>query len=371
MAEALKNQFGLDVAHTLAKQIKTVWPAFNSKHFIEELAGTYEALDLMARAKSISHALGKTLPQDFAKASQILIDSLPASKEGHTHTPSMAGFFYLPHTFYAAFYGLNDFDNAMRLQYELTQRFTAEFSIRYFLEKHQQATLALFKVWAADPSEHVRRLVSEGSRPRLPWAQRLKAFQQDPSLTLELLELLKDDPSLYVRRSVANHLNDIGKDNPEALFATTARWIKNASPERLWLIEHSLRFAIKKGDAKALAILGYGEKAKVKIKQIKIWPSTCSIGQEVFFEFELHNNSTHTQNIMLDFAVHYVKANGQTKAKVFKLKTLELACQQKVKISKKISLKEMTTRQHYAGTHFIEAVLNGENTRLGQFELLA
>ena len=389
MAEALKNQFTLEAAHTIARQIKTVWPAFDSSAFINELQDSFDALDLMARAKAISHALGKTLPSHFADASQILINSLPAittnadnaeidneveaevKKDAEAIPSGKIPFLYLPHTFYAAFYGLDDFDNAMRLQYELTQRFTAEFSIRYFLEKHQQATLALFKTWATDPSEHVRRLVSEGSRPRLPWAQRLKAFQQDPSLTLELLELLKDDPSLYVRRSVANHLNDIGKDHPEALFATTARWIKNASPERLWLIEHSLRFAIKKGDAKALAILGYGEKAKVKIKQIKIWPSTCFIGQEVFFEFELHNHSTHAQNIMLDFAVHYVKANGQTKAKVFKLKTLQLASQQTVKINKKISLKEMTTRQHYAGTHFIEAVLNGENTRLGQFELLA
>ena len=370
MAEALKNQFGLDVAHTLAKQIKTVWPAFNSKHFIDELAGQYESLDLMARAKAISHALGKTLPQDFAQASQILINSLPPKAQGPNNEPAMAGFFYLPHTFYAAFYGLNDFDNAMRLQYVLTQRFSCEFSIRYFLEKHQQATLSLFTTWAQDPNEHIRRLVSEGSRPRLPWAQRLKAFQKDPSHTLALLELLKDDPSLYVRRSVANHLNDIGKDHPDALFTTAQRWIKNASPERLWLIKHSLRFAIKEGNPKALALLGFGEKAQISIKQAKIWPTKVAFGSEVFFSFEMLNTSNQTQNIMLDFAVHYVKANGQTKAKVFKLKALELAGQQSITIQKKISLKEMSTRKHYAGLHRIEALVNGENIQLGNFELL-
>ena len=201
MAEALKNQFTLEAAHTIAKQIKNVWPAFDTKAFINELQDSFDALDLMARAKAISHALGKTLPSHFADASQILINSLPAittnaeidnevaaevKTDAETIPSGKIPFLYLPHTFYAAFYGIHDFDNAMRLQYELTQRFTAEFSIRYFLEKHQQETLALFKTWATDPSEHVRRLVSEGSRPRLPWAQRLKDFQQDPSHTLGL-----------------------------------------------------------------------------------------------------------------------------------------------------------------------------------------
>ena len=133
-------------------------------------------------------------------------------------------FIYLPHVFFVAKFGVGHFEASMRAQYELTQRFTAEYSIRGFLERYPERTLARLREWAGDANAHVRRLVSEGTRPRLPWAPRLRAFQDDPQPVLELLELLKDDPELYVRRSVANNLNDIGKDNPTALIDTCRHW---------------------------------------------------------------------------------------------------------------------------------------------------
>jgi 3-methyladenine DNA glycosylase AlkC len=154
----------------------------------------------------------------------------------------MGGFLFLPHVFFVAEYGLEHFETSMRAQYVLTQRFTAEFSIRRYLERHQAATLGpVSREWSADASEDVRRLVSEGTRPRLPWAPRLRAFQADPRPVLALLERLKDDPSLYVRRSVANNLNDIGKDHPVLLVETATRWMENATEERRWIIRHALR----------------------------------------------------------------------------------------------------------------------------------
>ena len=169
----------------------------------------------------------------------------------------MAAFLYMPHLFFVARHGLDHFEDSMRAQHALTQLFTAEYSIRAFLEKHPGATLARLREWTADPSHHVRRLVSEGTRPRLPWAPRLRAFQKDPRPVLELLELLKDDPELYVRRSVANNLNDIGKDHPALLTAVAKRWLRGASPERRWIVSHALRSAVKRADAGALGALGY------------------------------------------------------------------------------------------------------------------
>jgi 3-methyladenine DNA glycosylase AlkC len=259
----------------------------------------------------------------------------------------------------------------MRAQYELTQRFTAEFSIRPYLIHHQQRTIRQLKMWSEDPSVHVRRLVSEGTRPRLPWAVRLPAFQRDPRPVLALLERLKDDPELYVRRSVANNLNDIGKDNPAALIETARRWLKNATPQRAALVRHALRSAIKRGDKQALGLLGFGGKTEVKLRNVKVGPKRAAIGSKVGIGFEIVNTSSRAQCVLVDLKVHYAKANGKTGAKVFKLKRVELAPRAMASFAKTLSLADLTTRRHYAGTHRVEAMLNGRALALGQFELTA
>jgi 3-methyladenine DNA glycosylase AlkC len=270
---------------------------------------------------------------------------------------------------FVAEYGLEHFDVSMSFQYELTQRFTAEFSIRPYLEKYPEATLAQLHLWATDPSPHVRRLVSEGSRPRLPWASPLKRFQQDPRSVLALLELLKDDPELYVRRSVANNLNDIGKDHPELLFETARCWLHEASEERRWLVHHALRSAVKRGEAGALDALGYDKTANAKIDDIHITPKRVQIGSAVTLAFALTNPTKQAQNILVDLRIHFIKANGKASAKVFKLKAVTLAPRETIQMQKKISLAEMSTRKHYPGRHEVEVLLNGDAMRLGSFEL--
>jgi 3-methyladenine DNA glycosylase AlkC len=171
-------------------------------------------------------------------------------------------FFYLPHVSFVAAYGLelsgnggrDPFEASMHAQHELTRRFTAELSLRVFLRQEQQRTLDRLRQWTRDPDPHVRRLCSEGSRPRLPWAERIPAFVTDPRPTLPLLEALKDDPDLYVRRSVANHLGDIAKDHPELAFEICARWVAGASEERKWLIRHAVRHPAKHGVKAALRL---------------------------------------------------------------------------------------------------------------------
>ena len=342
IAEPLKNQYGADVPRVIAAMITAVHPAFNSARFVSDVLDGFDALELMPRGKKIAHAMRVHLPNDYAQAVAILLDSL---EQPHDCDPrlSLGSFLYLPHTLFVAQYGLAHFEVSMRAQHALTQRFTAEFSIRPFLEQHTETTLRRqLKAWAADPSPQVRRLVSEGARPRLPRAPRLRQFQADPAPVLALLELLKDDPELYVRRSLANNLNDIGKDHPEVLASTAQAWLKDASAGRAWIVGHALRFAMKRGDRSALQVLGFGKTAQMALGGIQISPATPQMGGAVRIAFELTNTQAHTQSLLVDLAVYYVKASGQPKAKVFKVKTLELAPGQAAKPVKKLSLAEMT-----------------------------
>lgn len=324
----------------------------------------------MARGRKIAAALHRHLPAEFPAAAGILVRSLgrPLTATGSN---GMAPFFYMPHAFFVADHGLGHFDAALQAQYEITQRFTAEFSIRPFLDRYPRETLKRLREWARDPNVHVRRLVSEGTRPRLPWAPRLKAFQRDPHPVLELLELLKDDPELYVRRSVANNLNDIGKDHPKLLVETARRWLDGASAERVWVVEHALRSAVKRGEAGALAVLGFGAKPRIAIRAAAITPARPRKGASVTVSFEVANALRRPQRVLVDFRIHFVKASGRASAKTFKLKSLALGAGESVRLAKKVSLAEMTTRRHHPGTHRVEVLCNGHLFPLGSFELRA
>lgn len=350
--------------------VKAVYREFDARAFLETALDGYDALALMQRGARIAESLHAHLPRDYPHAIGILIASVDGA-EGLPRGNPLASFLYLPHTQFAAKYGLDHFDASMHAQYVLTQRFSAEFSLRSFIERDQTRTMDVLRHWAADPNEHVRRLVSEGTRPRLPWGIRLKAFQKDPRPVLDLLEMLKDDPSLYVRRSVANSLNDIGKDHPALLVQTAARWMKNASPDRQWIIRHALRSAVKRGEPGALKLLGFGTQAKTKVGHARISPARVRRGGKVAVSFDMVNSSRKTQRLLVDLRVHYVKANGKSSAKVFKLRTVELPPHGTASFSKKLVLKDLTTRKHYPGVHRIEALVNGRAAALGKFTLLA
>ncbi|MEO8061429.1 MAG: DNA alkylation repair protein [Pseudomonadota bacterium] len=366
MAGELKAQFGESVPRAIAKMIVAVYPRFPRAAFLRDTLDGYGPLSLTGRGFHIAAALRKHLPQDYPQALAVLLES---ATQPHDHQGGgMAPFLYMPHLFFIARHGLDHFEESMHAQHALTQLFTAEFSIRAFLEKHPEATLARLRQWASDPSEHVRRLVSEGTRPRLPWAPRLRAFQKDPRPVLELLELLKDDPALYVRRSVANNLNDIGKDHPKILTAVAKRWLRGAGAERRWIVSHALRSAVKRADAGALAALGFGVKADVVLRKVSIAPARVKIGGNVTVSFELANKAAKRQRVMADLVIHFVKSRG-TGAKTFKLKAVDLPPRGHVKLSKKITLKQLTTRKHYVGVHRVEALLNGRVKALGKFTL--
>jgi len=314
--------------------ILEVHSTFDSEGFVGLVQQNYEQLELMERGRKIAAALKVFLPDDFEKAVAILLASLDSFVE-HDENNSLASFIFMPHTIYVTDNGLDHFDISMQAHYQLTQKFTAEFAIRPFIQRYPEKCLALLANWATDSDLHVRRLVSEGTRPRLPWASRLPEFIQDPSPVIALLEILKDDTELYVRRSVANNLNDIGKDHPELLADIAKTWLKNASLDRVWLVKHGLRSAIKRGEQGALQALGYGDNTDCKIEHVSITPEKAKMGACVQVSFELVNQANKTAALMVDFAIHFIKANGKANPKVFKLKAVELGPKQSLTFPKK------------------------------------
>jgi 3-methyladenine DNA glycosylase AlkC len=259
----------------------------------------------------------------------------------------------------------------MGAQYELTKRFSAESSIRAFLVRYPEDTYARLLEWARDESVHVRRLVSEGTRPRLPWAPRLPAFQKDPRPVIELLELLKDDPERYVQRSVANNLNDIGKDHPDLALEVCRGWLADAAPARAWIVRHALRSLVKKGHRGALRLLGVDAKPKVTVKSVRIVPRGVNVGGKLRFSFELTCTGRKPQELLVDYIVHFVKANGTTKPKVFKLRRLALSPGQRQELRGTVSFVDMTTRRHYPGRHAIDVLINGVAHPLARFQVRA
>ncbi|MGQ0849700.1 MAG: DNA alkylation repair protein [Actinomycetota bacterium] len=371
MADALKDSFGPDIPVRIARMITPVYPAFDPEAFLVEALAGYEQLELTPRAHRIAEVMAHHLPADFEEAAPILLASLGPPIEGDELIgQGMALFLYLPHVFFVARWGAGHWETAMAVQRVLTQRMSCEYSIRVFLESEPERTLARLREWATDPNPHVRRLVSEGTRPRLPWAPRLRRFQEDPTSVIDLLELLKDDPSTMVRRSVANNLNDIGKDHPVLLVEVCGRWLDGADSERVALVRHALRSAVKRGEAGALALLGFGDPSGVAVTTVTVDPPVVRIGEKLKVAFSIANRGRKPATYNVDLKVHFVKANGTAGPKVFKVAQLELGPGESAPLSKSISLAQHTTRTHFPGEHRLEVVVNGKGHPLGSAEVV-
>jgi len=369
MADTLKGFFSPDLVRRLANDIARVHPSFPVRAFVQSATSGLDELELLDRGRHIARALAGHLPKDYPDAIEVLLRSLgPEHASDELLGAGMAPFFYLPHTIFVAERGLEHFDLSMRAQYELTKRFSAESSIRAYIARDPERTFAVLREWVDDPNPHVRRLVSEGTRLRLPWAQRVPWLDQHPDRVLELLELLKDDPTTLVRRSVANNLNDLGKVHPELLTRTCAAWLDDASDDRRALVEHALRSAVKRGEPAALRLLGYGKKASVTIEDVRFDPPRVRIGGRVTMDFIVRSTSSKPQDLLVDVAVHFVQARG-TSPKVFKVKRVMLPPRGSVALQTRVSLAVHTTRVPRPGKHAVDVVINGTAHRAGAFEV--
>lgn len=372
MAEQLKHFFSPALVRRLAGDIEAVHPPFPSRAFIRDATTGLEDLELLDRGKHIARALARHLPTNYPAALDVLLRSLgPEHATDELVGVGMGPFYYYPHTIFVAEHGLDDFERSMKAQYELTKRFSAEGSIRPFIAKDPERTLATLLVWARDPNPHVRRLVSEGTRLRLPWAMRVPWLDENPDRVLKLLELLKDDRATLVRRSVANNLNDLGKVHPALLVRTCEAWLQNASAERKALVEHALRSAVKRGEPNALRLLGYGKKPAVTVEDVRFAPKRVAIGGRVSMSFVLRSKSRTAQDLLVDIAVHFVKAGGKASKKVFKLKRVSLPARGKIELKTNISLAVHTTRKPNPGKHLVDVLVNGEPFHAGSFDVTA
>ena len=257
----LKLLLDQEAVTQLAQNIHFVYPSFNESRFIDETLRNIEDLGLKERSAHIAMSLKTFLPQVYSEALDILLKSLTPPLKA-TEGNGLAGLFYMPHCRFIEEFGgdisynntIDPFDVSMSAQYELTTRFTCEYSVRPFIVKDESRTLQLFYQWMNDENPHVRRLCSEGTRPRLPWAKKIDSFISNPTPCIPILECLKDDPDLYVRRSVANHVGDIAKDNLEVALSLCEKWLENASPERKWVIRHALRNPVKRNEKRAIEL---------------------------------------------------------------------------------------------------------------------
>ncbi len=364
----LKNMINQPLIEQIADRIRVEHPAFARDEFVAAAAEQLATLELKQRFAWIADKLRDFLPDDYPAALEILVSILDDAR-GRFEPIEDAGFRLLPIPTFVYRHGLEFPEASLDAMVVITLYTSCEGAIRPYIIHHTGLTMTRLHQWALDSNEHVRRLVSEGSRPRLPWWPPLREIIADPSPTLALLESLKDDPSLYVRRSVANHLNDISKDHPELMLERMAAWKSGASAERRWLINHALRSLVKKGDARALAILGYGE-AQVTLNALKLAPAVLQFGSELTFSFQLRSTDEKTQNLLVDFVMHFVKANGSTAPKVFKLKRLRLDAGESATIEKRMAIRPISTRRYYPGRQRLEIQVNGRILGGADFELV-
>lgn len=355
MAEPLKFIYDEEFLHQFGERVHSVYNAFNRSEFIKAvMSNSWDELALKARMRRITEILGVYLPSSYEEALNILfaIDK------------DCVGFPYLFFPDFVAVYGQADKHWALSMQAleRFTSKSSAEFAVRPFLLRDPERMMQQMVAWAGHADEHVRRLASEGCRPRLPWGISLPIFKRDPSLVLSVLELLKEDSSPYVRNSVANNLNDIAKDNPEVVLQTARRW-KGVNPYTDWIVRHGCRTLIRAANSEALALFGYAEAINAEslttCASLSVTPSIQPIGGCCELHYKLCIREGEPVRIRLEYGIDFVKARGQISRKLFLLSDKTVSGGTILTGKRMHRWSDLTTRRHYPGEHRIVLILNG------------
>lgn len=348
--EPLKEMFNEVFYRKFAEAFKTADRNFDVEGFLRQVTHNLSELSLNGRLRNTSLVLHDYLPKTFESSLSVLYSVAPALPKGYTAL-------VLPD--YVALYGQEYFQLSMQALRDFTSMGSSEFAVRLFLKKDLKTALKIMQNWATDSNVHVRRLASEGSRPRLPWSFKLDAIITDPSLTRGILEELKTDPELYVRKSVANHLNDHSKDNVNYLISLLNEWDVTHMHTN-WIMKHASRSLIKKGSSAALQLFGFHGGDLVTVSHLGIENDALKLGESLKFSFRLTSKESEVRKLVIDYTIHYVKAAGNASRKMFKLKELEISPNQTVNITKSQMIKDFTTRKHYSGKHVLEILINGK-----------
>lgn len=356
----LKDILGPAALETIAVAGTAASRRFDRTAFLTAATDGLEALSIMERVRHIADAIHRALPGGYATGLDIVRAMAPQLSHG---------FQAMAVTEYVARQGLGDFDRSMEALADLTRFGSAEFAIRPFLAADTPRALAVMTKWTDSDDEHVRRLASEGARPRLPWAARVPALKADPTLAAPILDRLRADPSLYVRKSVANHLNDIAKDRADWLLARLAGWSQD-DPRTVWIVRHALRTLIKQGEPRALGLIGVGHGAAVTLLRFAVEPQAVQLGDRIALTAELVSDAQDAQRLVVDYRIHYARTGGKTAPKVFKLKTFDLAAGDTATLAISQTIRDFSTRRHHPGRHRVELIVNGRTMAKSAFDIL-
>lgn len=347
--EKLSIFFNQEYYLNLSKKIKKIYAKFEDEKFYNEAIHYLDQFELMQRLRNTSLLLNKYLTSNYRKDIELLMELV---KDEKPH------FRNLVFPDYVQLFGIDDEEFSLNALTYFTQFGSSEFAIRHFIKKDLSKTLKVMETWSLSENHHVRRLSSEGSRCRLPWSFKLSEIEKKPKLTSKIIDNLKEDEELYVKKSVANHLNDFSKQTPDFVLNTLIKW-DFSNEDSFWIAKHATRTLIKKGDVKTLELFGFSHQPKVKVENFKLNKNILQLGEALTFSFIIKSESDEIQSLVIDYAIHYFKKSGVHSKKVFKLKTENLKAKNEVFITKKQLFKDFTTRKHYQGEHFIELLING------------
>lgn len=361
MADLLKDIYNYENLYAFAQTVQSVYNAFQVTEFLAcTMDETWEDLALKARARKISKSLGAYLPAEYAKALAVL-DKVVADFSG--------GFFGIIFPDYVEVYGQKetDWDISVNALERYTQYSSSEFAVRPFIINNEARMMAQMYAWAKHDNDHVRRLASEGCRPALPWAQAINSFKKDPTPVLPVLEQLKTDSSLYVRKSVANNLNDISKTHPDLVAELAKDWYgKHKYTD--WIVKHGCRTLLKKGNPQVLGIFGYEDAASIDISGFRIGAVSVLLGEALTFSFSIA--AKEETKVRLEYGIDYVKANGKRNRKIFQISESLLKANQAKFYEKAHAFADLSTRKHYPGLHSITLIVNGKERGSLNFELV-
>ena len=356
MAEQLKNLYSKEFIEKLVNKLFLTYPHFEKENFINSIFDiSWQDLELKQRMRHIVLTLNKYLPFIYEEQLEIL-------KEVKKDFGGLEAMIFQD---FVEVFGLDDFENSMKALEVFTIDSSSEFAIRQFILKYEEQTINQMKIWAKSSNEHIRRLASEGSRSRLPWAIALPLFKQNPTKPLEIIELLKNDKSLYVQKSVANNLNDISKDNPHLVI----KFVKEnlgKTKELDWICKHGSRTLLKKGNMEILSFFNFDKSHHINLTNF-CYDKTILLNDDFNFSFEI-NSDEIIGNIRVEYVIYYLKSNNIHNKKVFMISQNEIKSNKK-RFEKRQSFKNMTTRKHYIGKHFIGILINGVEVLKEEFYL--
>ncbi len=366
MSTLLKDVYNVTFFEHFSQILANAVPKFDKTAFLAAVYDEHwEARELKQRMKHIATVLHRLLPGEYPDqlvVIQRMIDLLSQNRR------SDHGFEYMFFPEFVELFGTQHVDVSVKAMESITQFTSCEFAVRPFIKVHPERLMPQMLAWSKHPVHTVRRFSSEGCRPRLPWGMALHALQKDPQPILPILENLKNDPSEFVRRSVANNLNDIAKDHPELVLQIVRKWL-GQSAETDWIVKHGCRTLLKRGNPEALALFGWAETGTVYLTNLTLTNSVISIGGKLEFAFDLQYEGDSPVDLRLEYAIDYLKSNGSHSRKVFKITENTYQPGQRYAFIRRQGFQDLTTRKHYAGLHRLAIVVNGKDGARIDFEV--